>query len=108
MRIEGTNRLSDDLFMEQNKKSKAKYEIRKENGYIRHYVTKANGEVVMIKETQLPKSEQQEQNAGEIQGQMTELAMQQLSNVFNREHMPQLKKTGLAMEKEIEKYGNSI
>lgn len=108
MRIEGANRLSDDLFLEKNKKSKAKYEIRKENGYMRHYVTKANGEVVMIKETKLPQSEQHEQSAGEMQDQMTELAMQQLSNVFNREHMPQLKKTGLAREKEIEKYGNSI
>ncbi|WP_274310180.1 hypothetical protein [Solibacillus daqui] len=48
---ESSIRLSDALFLDKNKKSEAAYEIKKENGYIRHYVTKANGEKIMLRET---------------------------------------------------------
>lgn len=110
MKIEGMNRLVDDLFLDQNKKSKAKYEIRKEKGYIRHYVTKANGETVMIKETKLPKSQEHEQHHGDMQQQMTELAIKQLTKVLDREHVQQFAKTGLVglKEKQLEKYTTSI
>lgn len=106
----GSNRLSDDLFFDKNKSSKATYEIKKENGYIRHYVTKANGQKVMIKETKLPKANQNEQSSGDMKDKITEMAMNQLTKVLDKEQFNTLSKTGLAgqKEKQLEKYTTSI
>ncbi|WP_274307464.1 hypothetical protein [Solibacillus daqui] len=107
---DGSNRLSDDLFLDKNKKSKATYEIKKENGYIRHYVTKANGEKVMIKETKLPKSKENEQGTGDMKDMITEMVMNQLTKVLDKEQFNKFSKTGLVgqKEKQIEKYATSI
>ncbi|MBM7699784.1 hypothetical protein [Kurthia huakuii] len=107
---EGMNRLTDDLFLGKKKKTKASYEIKKEHGYIRHYVTKVNGEKIIVKETKLPKSQEHEQHSGEIKDIATELLMKQLSNVLDKEQLKQLTKTGLAGQKakQLEKYSTSI
>lgn len=107
---DGTNRLADDLFLDKNKKSKATYEIKKENGYIRHYVTKANGEKVMIKETKLPKSKETEQGSGEMKDMITEILMNQLTKALDKEQFNKFSKTGLVGQKEqqLEKYSSSI
>lgn len=103
---ENTNRLTENLLLENHKKSKAKYEIKKENGYIRHYVTKANGEVIMIKETKLPKSVENEHSTGEIK----DMLMQQLTKMLDKEQFSTLTKTGLAgqREKQLQKYVTGI
>lgn len=110
LKKDSSNRLSEDLFLEKNKKSKATYEIRKENGYIRHYVTKANGEKVMIKETKLPKSKENEQGTGEMKDIITEMVMNQLTKVLDKEQFDKFSKTGLVAQKEkqLEKYATSI
>ncbi|MEB2282399.1 hypothetical protein LAV73_20835 [Lysinibacillus xylanilyticus] len=107
---DGSNRLSDDLFLDKDKKSKATYEIRKENGYIRHYVTKANGEKVMIKETKIPKSQENEQGSSDIKDMITDMLMNQLTKVLDKEQFDKFSKTGLSgqKEKQIEKYATSI
>ena len=107
---DGSNRLSDDLFLEKNKKSKATYEIRKENGYIRHYVTKANGEQVMIKETKVPKSQENEQSSGDMKDMIADMVMNKLTKVLDKEQFDKFSKTGLVAQKEkqLEKYATSI
>ena len=111
---DGANRLSDDLFLDKDKKSKATYEIRKENGYIRHYVTKANGEKVMIKETKIPKSQENEQGSSDTKDMITDMLMNQLTKVLDKEQFDKFSKTGLSgqkekqKEKQIEKYATSI
>ena len=110
LKKDSSNRLSEDLFLEKNKKSKATYEIRKENGYIRHYVMKANGEQVMIKETKLPKSKENEQGTGEMKDMITDMVMNQLTKVLDKEQFDKFSKTGLVAQKEkqLEKYATSI
>lgn len=110
LKKDGSNRLSDDLFLDINKKSKATYEIKKENGYIRHYVTKANGEKIMIKETKLPKSKENEKGTGEMKDMITEMVMNQLTKVLDKEQFNKFSKTGLVSQKEeqLEKYSSSI
>ena len=110
LKKDGSNRLSDDLFLDINKKSKATYEIKKENGYIRHYVTKANGEKIMIKETKLSKSKENEQGTGEIKDMITDMVMNQLTKVLDKEQFNKFSKTGLIdqKEKQLEKYSSSI
>ncbi|MDM5246525.1 MULTISPECIES: hypothetical protein [unclassified Lysinibacillus] len=110
LKKDGSNRLSDDLFLDKNKKSKATYEIKKEKGYIRHYVTKANGEIVMIKETKLPKSKENEQSSGDMKDMITEMVMNQLTKILDKEQFNKFSKTGLVAQKEkqIEKYATSI
>lgn len=105
-----SNRLSDDLFLDKDKKSKATYEIKKEYGYIRNYVTKANGERVMIKETKYPKSKENEQISGNMKDMNTELVMNQLTKVLDKEQFNKFSKTGVVGQKErqIEKYTTSI
>ncbi|MDD1505555.1 hypothetical protein PVA17_22815 [Lysinibacillus sp. CNPSo 3705] len=107
---DSSNRLSDDLFLDKDKKSKATYEIRKESGYIRHYVTKANGEKVMIKETKIPKSQENEQSSSDIKDMITDMLMNQLTKVLDKEQFDKFSKTGLSgqKEKQIEKYATSI
>lgn len=110
LKKDGSNRLSDDLFLDKNKKSKATYEIKKENGYIRHYVTKANGEKIMIKETKLPKSKENEQGTGEMKDMIIDMVMNQLTKVLDKEQFNKFSKTGLIgqKEKQLEKYTTSI
>lgn len=85
---DSSNRLFDALFLDKHKKSKATYEIKKEDGYIRHYVTKANGEKVMI----------------------TEMVMNHLTKAFDKEQFDKFSKTGLAAQKEkpLAKYSTGI
>ena len=110
LKKDGSNRLSDDLFLDKNKKSKATYEIKKENGYIRHYVTKANGEKITIKETKLPKSKENEQGTGEMKDMIIDMVMNQLTKVLDKEQFNKFSKTGLIgqKEKQLEKYTTSI
>ncbi|MGE7092611.1 hypothetical protein ACQKII_14425 [Lysinibacillus sp. NPDC048646] len=110
LKKDGSNRLSDNLFLDKNKKPKATYEIKKENGYIRHYVTKANGEKVMIKETKLPKSQENEQGSSDMKDMITEMVMNQLTKVLDKEQFNKFSKTGLSAQKEkqIEKYATII
>lgn len=110
LKTDGSIQLSDDLFLDKSKKSKATYEIKKENGYIRHYVTKANGEKVMIKETKLPKSQENEESSGDVKEMITEILMHHLTNMLDKKQFDQFSKTGISAQKEkqIEKYTTSI
>ncbi|WP_042474908.1 hypothetical protein [Bacillus ndiopicus] len=103
-------RIADDLFLDNKKKNNAKYEIKKENGYIRHYVTQADGKVVMIKETKLPKSEENEQDSSDIKDLMNDMILHQLTKALDKEQFSKFSKTGLAAQKEkqIQKYALSI
>lgn len=97
------NRLSDDLFLRNNKK-KATYEIKKENGYIRHIVTKENGEKVIIREVKLSKKEEKEEDSGDIKDMITQkLANQLLKSLENAQNHQKLLKTGITGQKEREK-----
>ncbi|MFB7158079.1 hypothetical protein [Lysinibacillus sp. NPDC056232] len=106
------NRLSPDLFLDKNKQSKAKYEIKKEDGYIRHYVTKLNGERVMIKETKLPKGPDTDQSTGEMPDILVDNLLKQFTKTLDHQLSDELLKTGLAGQKAKEKliiaYQNSI
>lgn len=107
---DSSNRLFDALFLDKHKKSKATYEIKKEDGYIRHYVTKANGEKVIIKEMKLPKSQEHEQSTGEMNDVITEMVMNQLTKAFDKEQFDKFSKTGLVAQKEkqLAKYSTGI
>lgn len=97
------NRLSDDLFL-RNSKKKATYEIKKENGYIRHIVTKENGEKVIIREVKLSKKEEKEEASGDIKDMITQkLANQLLKSLEDTQNQQKLLKTGIAGQKEREK-----
>jgi len=106
------NRLSPDLFLDKNKPSKAKYEIKREDGYIRHYVTKLNGEVVMIKETKLPKGQDSDQSTGEMPDVLIDNLLKQFTKMLDHQKSNELLKTGFAGQKAKEKliiaYQNSI
>lgn len=103
LKKDGFNRLSDDLFLRNNKK-KATYEIKKENGYIRHIVTKENGEKVIIREVKLTKKEEKEEASGDIKDMITQkLANQLLKSLEDTQNHQKLLKTGIAGQKEREK-----
>jgi len=103
LKKDGFNRLSDDLFLRNNKK-KATYEIKKENGYIRHIVTKENGEKVIIREVKLTKKEEKEEASGDIKYMITQkLANQLLKSLEDTQNHQKLLKTGIAGQKEREK-----
>ncbi|GAB0168798.1 hypothetical protein LSPCS325_22350 [Lysinibacillus sp. CTST325] len=106
------NRLSPDLFLDKNKGAKAKYEIIREDGYIRHYVTKLNGERVMIKETKLPKRQGTDQSTGEMHDVLIDNLLNQFTKTLDHQKSDELLKTGLAGRKAKEKlmlaYQNSI
>ncbi|MFJ6208179.1 hypothetical protein [Lysinibacillus sp. NPDC092081] len=106
------NRLSPDLFLDKNKQEKAKYEIIREDGYIRHYVTKLNGERVMIKETKLPKGQDTDQSTGEMSDVLIDNLLNQFTKTLDHQTSDELLKTGLAGQKAKEKlilaYQNSI
>lgn len=94
--------LSEDLFLKNNKK-KATYEIKKENGYIRHIVTKENGEKVIIREVKLSKREEKEVSSGDINDMITQkLANQLLKSLEDTKNHQKLLKTGIAGQKERE------
>ncbi|MCH7323323.1 hypothetical protein LZ480_15715 [Solibacillus sp. MA9] len=107
---ESSIRLSDALFLDKNKKSEAAYEIKKENGYIRHYVTKANGEKIMLRETKLPKSNENEQGTSNVKDMVIEMVMSQLTKTLDKEQFNMFSKTGLVAQKEKQnkKYITSI
>lgn len=98
----GFNRLSDELFFG-NKKKKATYEIKKENGYVRHIVTKEDGKRVIVREVKLSKSEEKEESSGDIKDMITQkLANQMLESFDDRQNQQKLFKTGIAGQKEKE------
>ena len=104
------NRLSDDLFLG-NKKKKATYEIKKENGYVRHIVTKEDGKKVIIREVKLPKSEENKESSGDVKEMITQkLATQLFQSLDDRQNQRKFSKTGLAGQKEnqISKYTMSM
>lgn len=90
----------DDYVSNNGKRYKPTYEIKKENGYLRHYVTKANGERVMIKETKLPKAEEQAQTTGEVKDQVNEMVLAQLTKPIHRDVFERFEKTGIFAQKE--------
>ncbi|MGE7674003.1 hypothetical protein ACQKMV_10540 [Lysinibacillus sp. NPDC094403] len=104
------NSLSPDLFLDKNKQAKAKYEIKREGGYIRHYVTKLNGERVMIKETKL--RQDTDQSTGEMPDVLKDNLLNQFTKTLDQQTSNELSKTGLAGQKAKEKlmsvYQNSI
>ena len=103
-------RLSDDLFLT-NKKRKATYEIKKENGYVRHIVTKENGEKVIVREVKISKHEEKEQSSGDVNDMITQKLVEQMIKSFDDRHNQQkFFKTGLTgqKEKQISKYTMSI
>ncbi|MFT9817537.1 hypothetical protein [Lysinibacillus sp. NPDC056185] len=106
------NRLSPDLFLDKNKLAKAKYEIKREGGYIRHYVTKLDGERVMIKETKLPKGHDTDQSTGEMPDVLKDNLLNQFTKTLDHQTSDELLKTGLAGQKAKENlilaYQNSI
>ncbi|MEB2279048.1 hypothetical protein LAV73_03400 [Lysinibacillus xylanilyticus] len=106
------NRLSPDLFLDKNKEAKAKYEIIREDGYIRHYVTKLNGERVMIKETKLPKGQDTKQSTGGMPEVLLDSLFNQFTKTLDHQKSDELLKNGIAGQKAKEKlmlaYRNSI
>lgn len=99
--------LSEDLFLNsKKKKNKATYEIQIENGYVRHYIIKANGERVMIKEKKLPKTNAVAEGNFDTKDIINEVLMNQLSKVLDKEQYHKFSKIGFAAQKEklIEKY----
>lgn len=109
---EGSTRLMDDLFLGLKKK-KATYEIRKENGYVRHIVTKENGEKVVVREVKLPKKEEKEESSGDIKDMITQkLANQLFKALDDRQNQQNFFTTGVAGQKEKEqkilKYATSM
>jgi len=103
-------RLSDDLFLT-NKKRKATYEIKKENGYVRHIVTKENGEKVIVREVKISKHEEKEQCSGDVNDMITQRLVEQMIKSFDdRQNQQKFFKTGIAgqKEKQISKYIVSI
>ncbi|MEG0383196.1 hypothetical protein [Solibacillus cecembensis] len=110
LKKDGFNRLSDDLFLGINKK-KATYEIKKENGYVRHIVTKEDGKKVIIREVKLPKSEGNKESSGDVKEMITQkLATQLFQSLDDRQNQRKFSKTGLAGQKEnqISKYTMSM
>lgn len=93
------NGLSPNLLLDKNKQSKAKYEIKKENSYIRHYVTNINSERVMIKEIKLPKGQDTGQSAGEMPDVLIENLLKQFTKIIDHQKSPDIFKTGLAGQK---------
>ncbi|MFJ7734614.1 hypothetical protein ACIQXF_22535 [Lysinibacillus sp. NPDC097231] len=107
-----SNGLSEDLFFG-NKKKKATYEIKKENGYVRHIVTKENGEKVIVREVKLSKKEEKEDSSGDIKDMITQkLATQMLKSFDDRQNQQKFLSTGVAGQKEkeqqISKYTTNI
>ncbi|MFJ8088827.1 hypothetical protein ACIQ7N_11545 [Lysinibacillus sp. NPDC095746] len=106
------NRLSPDLFLDKNKKAKAKYEIIREGGYLRHYVTNLNGERVLIKETKLPKEQDTEQSTGGMTDVLLDSLFNQFTKTLDHQKSDDLLKNGIAGQKAKEKlmlaYRNSI
>ncbi len=107
-----SNRLSEDLFFG-NKKKKATYEIKKENGYVRHIVTKENGEKVIVREVKLSKKEEKEESSGDIKEMITQkLANLMLKSFDDRQNQQKFHSTGVAGQKEkeqqISKYTTNI
>lgn len=108
--VKKEERLSDNLFLA-NKKRKATYEIIKENGYVRHIVTKENGEKVIVREVKIPKHEIQDQSSGDINDMITQKLVAQMFKSFDdRQHQQNFFKTGIAgqKQKQISKYIVSI
>ncbi|MFF5995110.1 hypothetical protein AAGS61_10175 [Lysinibacillus sp. KU-BSD001] len=107
MFIQNTNSssLSSNLFLG-NKKPASIYEIKKENGYIRHYVNKPNGEKIMIKETKLPKSQENEYSSS---NNLKDVLYNQLMDTKNLKEVLNTGITGQkAKQKIISVYQNSI
>ncbi|MEG0259839.1 MAG: hypothetical protein RR651_08210 [Lysinibacillus sp.] len=104
--------LSTDLFMKKDNKygAKAKYEIKNENGYIRHYVTKINGERILVKEVKQPKGQEENKSTGELVDVIRDKLMNQLAQTLDQQNADKLTKSGLAgqKEKQLEKYKLSI
>jgi len=102
--------LSDDLFLA-NKKRKATYEIKREHGYVRHIVTKENGEKVIVREVKISKYEENEQSSGDVNDMITQKLVEQMIKSFDdRQNQQKFFKTGIASlkEKHISKYTVSI
>ncbi len=53
----------------------------------------------MIKETKLPKSQENEKNSGDMKDMITDMVMNQLTKVLDKEQFDKFSKTGLVAEK---------
>ncbi|KOS69243.1 hypothetical protein AEA09_12230 [Lysinibacillus contaminans] len=74
--------LPSDLFLDEakKKKGKAKFEIRSENGYIRHYIIKANGEKILVKEVKQQQETLSATGTGELSASLDKMLMEQLTS----------------------------
>lgn len=101
--------VDDDIILNKDQRYKATYEVKKENGFLRHYVTKTNGDKVMIRETKLPKS-QEYGRAAEVKGQVTEMLFNPLVRPFHKEPFDHFSKTSIFAQQEQphEKYKQSV
>ena len=102
--------LPSNFFLSEEQQGKTTYEIKKEDGYLRHYVTKANGERVMVKESKLPKSQKEDESTGDLQGMVDEIVIKKLTDVLDPELVKLFSKTGVVAQKEkqLERYMTSI
>lgn len=102
--------LPSNFFLSEEQKGKTTYEIKKEDGYLRHYVTKANGERVMVKESKLPESQEKDESSGDLKGMVDEMLIKKLTDVLDPELIKTFSKTGVVAQKEkqIERYMTSI
>ncbi|WP_313891639.1 hypothetical protein [Psychrobacillus sp.] len=104
--------LPDELFLDKAKKrnAKAKYEIKTENGYIRHYVTKLNGDRVMVKEVKLRKGQEDKNSSGELVDVVRDALMTQLTQQLDKQNTEKFSQTGWGgqKEKQLEKYQTGI
>lgn len=77
------------LFLEEDDKksnNKPKFEVRHENGYIRKYIVKANGDKMLIMET---KQTENQQGTSEESGDLVDMAQNMLMNQLELSANPQ-------------------
>ena len=77
------------LFLDEDDKkanNKPKFEVRHENGYIRKYIVKANGDKMLIMET---KQTENQQGTSEESGDLVDMAQNMLMNQLELSANPQ-------------------
>lgn len=92
---------------EDKNNNKSKLEIRNENGYIRKYIVKPNGQRVLIMEVKQTQENMKE--SGDLNDIANDMLMQQLEKTSNPQKYEQNKNTSiLEKEKNISKYKTGI
>lgn len=98
-------RHEDENNEEDKKNNKSKLEIRNENGYIRKYIVKPDGQRVLIMEVK--QTQENIKESGDLNDIAQDMLMQQLETSSNPQKYEQITSV-LEKEKNIYKYKSSI